>query len=166
MDCRFQRHIEYCSDLLVRFVYKPLQWWDLSLKFGSYIPTVPLHWLADGLFDWDVNLNPLRKYYENGIERTYGFVPLAKIANSSDEDFLDINYANHVDLPFFPRAYAKDVFFSDLGNYDCNNNLKNRCFNNPFWIVNTTTGRSDKWYANHGMSWIINNDKYSSELFD
>lgn len=134
---RFQRHLETYSDILARPTSRPGQLWDYTLKGGAWLISYPTHIIANGLFDTQTNLNPLRRFYENGLERTYGLSPL---------DFEGEKYANDTTFLWANKAHARDLDFTDLKTWLLNNNdSKNRL---PYLVVNTTTG-----YGNTGLLW-------------
>jgi len=100
---------------------------DVSLQIIS----VPLHWIVNGLmFDWDWNVNPYRHFYENGLERTYGYVPL---------DYTLENFAN--DDSYFgglvPRVNAIDVSFNNMTSYLVHKrDVENKPM--PYFVINAT----------------------------
>jgi hypothetical protein len=133
---------------------------------GSLILSIPVHWLFNGIFDWDVNLNPYRRYYQNGLERTYGYVPLAynleHFANDTSLLFpvnhmqslatQKVSYLASYDSVLFPRNSSQQISLTEVGDY-----LKAKLANEaelekkrgaiaprdkalPFFIINTTGG--------------------------
>jgi hypothetical protein len=48
---------------------------EYAAKLVSNMLVLPVHWFANGLFDWNLNLAPYRKYYQNAIERTFHISP-------------------------------------------------------------------------------------------
>ncbi len=91
MEYRFQRHLEDRSDIFVRSVAKHYQIIDYLEKIFLWVPSMATHLVTDFIFDWDINSNPLRQFYENGLERTYGFVPLDKIKDPIENDSVLVN---------------------------------------------------------------------------
>ena len=153
---RFQRHLEDRSDIAVRSVYKPLQYLDYSLKIVTYIPSIFVSTFTELLFNWDLNVNPLRRYYQHGLERTYGFVPMEKIRNSclatdveknkKENNFQTTYFANDKTL-IFPRAHAVNITFPELLEFTKRRNQQSDLTDNdrpfPFWIINTTANVVD-----------------------
>jgi len=76
----FQRHLETNSKLMSR-TPNP-NFLDSSYNVLQNIISWPVgeayNLLANVVWDCRVNSNPLRKFYQNGIERTYGIIPCKK----------------------------------------------------------------------------------------
>lgn len=80
---RFQTYIENNSYLITRsqdsyygeFIDKSVYTAEIAGRSALWIPSVPLNILANGIFRWQINLNPWESAYKNGIERTFGAYP-------------------------------------------------------------------------------------------
>ncbi|CAK8713774.1 hypothetical protein KKHLCK_02825 [Candidatus Electrothrix laxa] len=156
-EYRFQRHLEDRSDIAVRSVSPSLQALDYTIKGTSYLPSIFVSTFSELLFNWDSNVNPLRRYYQHGLERTYGFVPMEKIKNpcltQSEKDQKDQNsfkttYFMNDKGFIFTRAWAKDISFQELYNFTRNQNINYTQSKNkrhfPFWIINTSAKVEDE----------------------
>jgi hypothetical protein len=120
MEYRFQRHLEDRSDIFVRSVAKHNQVIDYIEKAFLWVPSMATHLITDFVFDWDINSNPLRKFYENGLERTYGYVPLDKIKDPMEGKGILVgeNYVNAKNITsFLKRVYAEPLTFKRLPDY-------------------------------------------------
>jgi hypothetical protein len=129
LEHRFQTHLEKSSDLLIigrppKLLRKPYIGVAELGKYISTIPFQPLNGIANGLFDWDMNLFPFRRYYQNAIGRTYGLSP-------SDEKAE--NYVNDKSFGPIPNAQTEEVYFTDIANFIEKNDL-------PFFVINATAG--------------------------
>jgi|GEM_PF-1584584 len=160
-DYRFQLTLEGSSDILT--YQKKGGIGGLLLNASQQAGNIfthglitPFHWLFNGLFDWDVNLNPYRRYYQNGLERTYGLVPLTydytHYANDTSLVFAvnqQYSLANP-DEPFqnrydphairFPRINARQVPLSRMAGYLRAKKEEGKPL--PFFIINTSGGFS------------------------
>lgn len=145
---RFQRHLEDRSDILARSVTPALQFADYTSKVISFVPSIFLSTFTEFVFNWDLNVNPIRRYYEHGLERTYGFVPMRKILRPCriDEQTggTSQTFANQQWI-LFPRAQAADIQFDEMGkwvesqrNQYAKDPAKRKHRNFPFWVINTT----------------------------
>jgi hypothetical protein len=78
---RFQRTLEESSEIL-GYAHKPSFTKDIRVGMQYGVETlfqglsIPFHWIANGLFDWEVNMTPYYYFYKDGLDRTYGYVPL------------------------------------------------------------------------------------------
>ncbi len=78
---RFQKALEESSDILA---YRHNDAWYnpifTRLQLGTQLfiqgLSTPIHWVTNGLFDWEINGMPFFYYYKDGLDRTYGYVPL------------------------------------------------------------------------------------------
>ncbi|GFE56267.1 patatin-like phospholipase family protein [Geobacter sp. AOG1] len=132
-EYRFQISLEERSDILTSLKEqgtwgKLLGYGEVAYKGSVYSLSLPFHWIFNGLFDMNMNLNPSRWYYQNGIERTYGYVPL-----SYDLE----KFANNEKVLFQRKAVARQVKFSQLRDYVSNPNKK---YPMPYFIINSTGG--------------------------
>jgi hypothetical protein len=130
---RFQRHLEQESDIALLSKLTSHQRVEYVFKFITWTPAFVPNVVANGIFDWNLNLNPLRKYYQNGLERTYGLVPLSCPPKA--------NYLNSRRF-LFSEARAKDISFNDLSLRITERNERCKdgtiCAPLPFWIINAT----------------------------
>ena len=114
-DFRFQNHLESGSDLLIvghphPLLRVPYNIAAMTVKLASVVPFIPINWIANGIFEWDWNVFPFRRYYQNGIERTYGFVPL-KDENEKRRPETFLNDSRFLGIP---RVDADKVSFQKL----------------------------------------------------
>jgi len=101
---------------------------QFTWNFGAHIVSIPLHWTFNGLaFDWDANLNPTRHVYQNGIERTYGYVPL-----SYDLE----HFANAESLLWMKQVDATQVKFTEMAEYLTFKNKTEKSL--PYFIINAS----------------------------
>ncbi|MDG1207164.1 MAG: patatin-like phospholipase family protein [Pseudomonadales bacterium] len=149
-DYRFQRHLEDRSDLLVNAT-KP---WQQNIEYAAKAVTwgaaTLSTFVSDLLFDWEINANPIRRYYEHGLERTYGLTPMfLKKDGSIYEPRAGDTYAN--DSWFlFPGVQAKDISFNELRVATKRSIEDSSLYDGtlPFWIIDTTSGvelQDRKW---------------------
>jgi len=47
-----------------------------GVETAIQVLTIPIHWIAGGLFDWELNMMPYFYFYKDGLDRAYGYVPL------------------------------------------------------------------------------------------
>lgn len=160
-DYRFQLALEGSSDILTyqkrEGIAGMLQ--NASQQAGNLFThglLTPAHWLFNGIFDWDININPYRRYYQNGLERTYGLVPLTydfnHYANDSSLVFaVNQQYSiSNPNEPFqnrydahairFPRINAQQVPLPLMAGYLKAKRAEGKPL--PFFIINTTGGFS------------------------
>ena len=100
-----------------------------AINLGAQGLSVPFHWILNGLvFNWDANINPYRHFYQNGLERSYGYVPLSYTLRE---------FANDDSAWGFKWVNAKDISFKDMGEYlqEYKRNNQRRL---PFFIINAT----------------------------
>ena len=127
---------------------------EISGKTLGWLPTIPLHWVANGLFDMRLNLNLLQSYYENGLERDYGFYPKA-IADFTNPDNKPLKYYENTTSRFSLdyEVSPPELFASTIKP----NNL-------PYWVINTTSE-----YSHTKIPKILRNlykNAYSERLYD
>lgn len=142
---RFQIALEERSNIL-SFTYDP-SWWSkiqvglqYSVETTIQAITIPVHWVKGGLFDWEINMMPYFYYYLDGIDRTYGFVPL---------DYSLQNFANarpvskffeNINASLVPRILenidAEPIFLNDMRSFL--SKKKNISQKFPYFIINTT----------------------------
>ncbi len=144
---RFQHLLEESSNILTH-AHKPSLWNDtkniLQLGFMSMIQglSTPIHWLANGVFDTEINITPFFYFYKDGLDRTYGYVPL---------DYTMENFANAENAFFFlvKNLDAVPITFDDIKLF-----LDKRKENDkktPYLIINTTA-RYGRWFNRYGSS--------------
>lgn len=81
---RFQRALAY-SSRISDYRHEPSLFNDyvanpsvLVINGCWQILSIPVHWLTNGVFDWEVEsgvFSPARSAYRHGLERSYGYVP-------------------------------------------------------------------------------------------
>ena len=74
---RFQQYLSNNSNLAYDDPESKLRWLNYVWVAGKWLPSWFAHIFANGLFDWRANLNPLRRTYENGIERVFHVSPIS-----------------------------------------------------------------------------------------
>jgi hypothetical protein len=102
------------------------KWGEEVLKAVTLFPTMPINWIANGLFDMKLNVNPFQAFYRYGIERDYGLYPMPG-------EYLK-SYANADDFvspSILPRRGARDP-----GNMQLFDEMKKQKL--PYWIINST----------------------------
>jgi len=71
-DGRFQRYLSSHGNLLYQTSTGA---YEIGRDTLSWLVTLPANVIANGVFDWRINLNPWRHDYENNIERVFHLVP-------------------------------------------------------------------------------------------
>lgn len=128
---RFQRTLEESSEIL-GYAHKPSFTKDarVGLQYGvqTFIQglSIPVHWLFNGLFDWEVNVTPYYYFYKDGLDRTYGYVPL---------DYTLDHFANARPNSFgFDNVDAEPILLGDMKSFlETAGNKKL-----PYFVINTT----------------------------
>ena len=134
IDYRFQYHLEESSNIL-SYAKEPGFWKnffsyaDITNKLLVHVGSLPFHWVANGLFDWNWNGNPSRKFYENGLERTYGYVPLSY----NLEDYINSERVT----PIVPRVYGTQIELEQVRDYLKVAPKKREM---PYFVINATGG--------------------------
>lgn len=95
------------TDLLYLSQNRFVQGFEFTGKFIANFFSLPFHHLVNSAFDWNWNFSLYRKYYHNGIERTYGLVP------SSDEPASEVSFRNGETF----NTKVSDLYFGDLAQY-------------------------------------------------
>jgi hypothetical protein len=135
-EYRFQYELENSSDIL-SFSKKPGIWSDirnggqLFFNVSSQVLSIPFHWIINGVFDGEVDMSPDRIAYKNGLERTYGYVPLnASLVNfENDKAWLGI----------IPRVSAEQLSFTELRTqFWTAKRHKNSDIKPPLFVINAT----------------------------
>lgn len=144
-DYRFQRYLENSSNIL-NYAHKPsllngpknnmqfvVEWLIQGL-------TIPLHWVLNGVFDTELNITPFFYYYKDGLDRTYGYVPL---------DYTLDHFVNS-ERAFFglvPNIDARPLHMAEIREF-----LKTRKSSGidvPYFIINATAGYG-RWKNRYG----------------
>lgn len=97
--------------------------------------STPIHWITNGLFDWELNGMPFFYYYKDGLDRTYGYVPL---------DYTMKHFANakpETIFRFIKNIDAYPIFMEDFKNYF----EEKKDSNIPYFIINTTGVLDSEW---------------------
>ncbi|WAK00757.1 patatin-like phospholipase family protein [Methylobacter sp. YRD-M1] len=116
---------------------KWLRYSEIAGKFLGFLPTIPVHWLANGVFDMKLNLNPFQTYYRNGLERDYGLYPNKCDKKDEKAECIPLeSYANATDF-IFPRTGATDPDAEALLDTMKTQHL-------PFWVINATAAYGTK----------------------
>ncbi len=135
---RFQRTLEESSDILA-YTHKPSFVSDIAVGFqyatqlALQFLTIPFHWVAGGLFDWEINMTPFFYYYKDGLERSYGYVPLdysmEYFANARPQNFLWLfNTVDNID--------AEPIMLHEMKTFLNENKDNNQKI--PTFIINAT----------------------------
>ncbi|MEA3236043.1 patatin-like phospholipase family protein [Pseudomonas mosselii] len=109
---RFQTYIENNSYLITKsqdsdygqFIDKTSYVSEMTARTALWIPSVPLNLIANGVFRWQVNLNPWESAYRQGIERTFGTYPTDWHSASKDPrpNYHELaGAAKRGEIPFF-----------------------------------------------------------------
>ena len=72
---RFQRYLAENGRILTHSRSPLVRSAEYLVKAGANLFSLPFHWLANGLFDWNLNLAPYRWFYQNAIEREFHLTP-------------------------------------------------------------------------------------------
>jgi len=147
---RFQYHIAQDSDILFQCENSLLQKAEFGTKIIAHIPSIPIHHVANSVFDWGFNGSTLRKFYQNGLERTYGLVPNVK---GEDEKF---SYVNGKNILWMDNYKTNELTFQALKDHTLQNwrDCKEysilddclSCVRIPMWIINCTAGVATSTY--------------------
>ena len=136
---RFQHTLENSSKIL-SWSKKPGLWSNVKNavgvvgEVGLQFFSMPAHWIVNGFFDWEINMTPYRRFYQNGLERTYGYVP----KDASLENFI-----NDEGFLWYPRVSATEISFENYRGFLEKEKQKNTITNPnykkaPYFIINTT----------------------------
>lgn len=147
---RFQYNLAQRSDLIYYSMDDFWQYLELAGKLSAQVPSIVAHHLSNSAFDWSFNSSALRKYYQNGIERTYGLIP----KNIQPASYNKRTYYNAASSMFLTNAKTKELSFDDLRNYtierwkQCSATAHDagECSRPPLWIINTTAGVANRVY--------------------
>lgn len=76
---------------------------EMAARTIYWIPSVPINILANGVFRWQVNVNPWESAYKNGIDRTFGAYPITwnETLDTPQPEFQELaKSAERGDIPF------------------------------------------------------------------
>lgn len=150
---RFQKALEESSDIMSYrhddSFWKPV---TTKLQYGAQLLiqglSTPIYWVTNSLFDWEINITPFFYYYKDGLNRTYGFVPIdfskKHFFNAQDDKFF---FAKNIDA--IPLMMDQD--FKAYFEYHQKSASKS-----PYFIINAT-GVVDAEYSDSNV------EKYSTE---
>lgn len=133
---------------------KTLRTIELGVKAALWLPVLPLHWVANGVFDSKSNLNLMQNYYQNGIEREYGLYPICRVEEGSQDCTKLKSYAND---KYILNLKAHDPLIPQL-----NDEMRKQQL--PFWIINTTAAYSQHMWPK--MLRGFPRAGYSQSLYD
>lgn len=146
---RFQRTLEQSSEILA-FAHKPSFFNQLAANIQYGVETaiqglsIPLHWLINGLFDWEANATPYFYFYRDGIERTYGYVPL---------DYTLEHFANGRPAMFVKNVWAEPISLPEIKQFLDEQKAANESRNSgkstrrlPYLIINATARYGNSIY--------------------
>lgn len=89
--------------------------------------STPVYWVTNSLFDWELNMMPFFYYYKDGLDRTYGYVPLdyklSSFANARPDNFT---------LRLIPNIDAEPLMMRDIAYFLTQKKEM------PYFIINTT----------------------------
>lgn len=138
---RFQRALEESSEIMSyrhdSSILTPILT-KLQFVFELFFQglSTPVYWVTNSLFDWELNITPFFYFYKDGLDRTYGFVPLdyslEHFANSNKDKFFQV-----------PNMDAEPLLMDDFVDF-----FKNTPPKNPYFIINTT-GVLDAQFVGH-----------------
>lgn len=135
---RFQRTLEQSSKILA-FAHKPTFFNEFTAKIQYGVETmiqglsVPIHWITNGLFDWELNITPYFYFYKDGLERTYGFVPL---------DYTLEHFANGKRAMGNQNIWAEPIYLTDFKAFFEEKKEKGY----PYFVINTTASLGNSVY--------------------
>ena len=122
----FQKHLEENGRIVTHsnkfFIVFP----EYLFKLGINVVATPFHWLANGLFDWNLNLAPYRWFYQNAIEREFHLTPDANCKG----------FVNDSSLLGLIIGVDKGVKFPAMRKFLERNDL-------PSFVINTTATITD-----------------------
>lgn len=124
---KYQKYLASHGELVSQTLNIPWRWLDYTTKGTASIAFIPFNIVANGLFGWHLNLVPMRRFYQNGIERVYQLVPL-------DESGATANAMKSFSL--FTIGVKKQASFYKLCKFIKSKKL-------PYFIVNTTANIED-----------------------
>jgi hypothetical protein len=177
---RFQKALEESSDIMA-FRHDDSLWTPVKTKLQLAFEllfqglSTPFYWVSNGLFDWEMNINPFFYFYKDGLDRTYGLVPLdysmEHFANATSDNIFGVRnidaepilmddfktfFDEHPKHPYF-IVNATGVLDAKLNKpkYDVNSTA-NRVFEFTPWGcrsrimgVNKNSGQCKEFRINH-----------------
>ncbi|MEY3759558.1 MAG: hypothetical protein RIR39_1049 [Pseudomonadota bacterium] len=126
---RFQRTLEESSEIL-GYAHKPSFTKDIrvGLQYGFETTfqalSIPMDWIFNGLFDWEINITPFYYFYKDGLDRTYGYVPL---------DYTLEHFANATTNGLV-KVDAEPILFGDMKVFLENTSNTEKL---PYFVINT-----------------------------
>jgi patatin-like phospholipase len=166
---RFQNQIAQQSDLLYYYqdgskYGKTLQISESIFKVLYHVGSLIPHHVGNTLFDWGWNVSGSENTYRNGIERTFGLVPVDLHGGIDQKKYLNSKKLLHLD-----NGRATPLEFKELSAYisrnwsECSidNRNKGACVRAPLWIINSTAGVANKVY-----SWVDDVPPLSQTVFE
>lgn len=150
---RFQYHLSGRTDLVYYAESDIYQYPEFAGKIVAHVPSIVMHHVSNSLFDWGGNVSRWRKYYQNGIGRTYGLVP----QSIEEDDYGARRYLNAETSLGLRNAMAEGLTFQRLKDYtidrwkkcspfDRDAGTSSSCNRPPLWIINTTAGVANRIY--------------------
>ncbi|MBN4078262.1 patatin-like phospholipase family protein [Nitrospina gracilis] len=138
-DHRFQNHLENNSDILTILAPREsvrtfVNWAGQVSRILTLLPMIPVNLFANGVFDWDLNLFPYRRYYQNGLERTYGLSPCPS-ATEKKEKFRNESWRF---ILLDPYDIDHNFTFTEIKKFLDNRLKSSRRL--PFFVINATAG--------------------------
>jgi hypothetical protein len=135
---RFQRHLEENGRIITHSNLFLVEFPEYLIKLGINVVAIPIHWFANGLFDWHLNLAPYRWFYQNAIEREFHLTPAV------DEP----GFVNDYSAMGFVVGVKEPVHFREMRDFIQEKKL-------PSFVINTTakiTDSMDHYGADFGNS--------------
>jgi hypothetical protein len=123
---RFQRHLEEHGRIITHSDNFLIEFPEYLFKLGINLVALPIHWMANGLFDWHLNVAPYRWFYQNAIEREFHLTPAPDGAG----------FLNDYSAAGFIVGVKKPVQFPEIKAFIEKNKL-------PSFVINTTVAISD-----------------------
>jgi hypothetical protein len=123
---RFQKHLEENGQIITHSDLFLVEFPEYLIKLGINVIAMPFHWLANGVFDWHLNLAPYRWFYQNAIEREFHLTP------SADQS----DFVNDYSAAGFVVGVKEPVGFEAMRAFIKEKKL-------PAFIINTTATISD-----------------------
>lgn len=132
-DCIYQNYLLKHARMPIHSDKAIIEYPEYIAKATSNVLSWPLHWIANGLFDWNLNLAPYRVYYQNAIERAFHVSPCGL-------DTPNCNKYRNASTIFGQLVGVKKedkVSFIDMQNFLMKD------FTLPSFIINTTVKIDD-----------------------
>jgi hypothetical protein len=151
---RFQNQIAQQSDLLNYYQdgssgiinglkVNTIQIMEYAGILSAHIVSLPVHHVANTIFDWNVQISPVKSAYNFGIDRAFGLYPKDLTRGHVDTKV----YQNSQAFLWMDNYSAKDITFEELQNAYKESTEKcsaykrksKSCSKMPFWILNTAS---------------------------